>query len=652
MHTVNIGILAHVDAGKTSLTERLLFDTGVIDRLGSVDSGTTQTDTGDIERRRGITIRSAVAAFPVGDRQVNLIDTPGHSDFVAEVERALGVLDGAVLVMSAVEGVQPHTRALMKTLRALRLPTLIFINKIDRVGARSDDLLADIARLLTPAVVPMGTVRDIGTPGAAFDRYGGVDVATDAWAPVLAEHDDGLLAPLVDGEAPDQQRMTVALGSQTAAGDVYPLLFGSALSGAGVPALLDAIGTLLPPSPPPEPELRARVFAIERGTGGEKIAYVRSYGGDLRTRQHVTVYRRDGEGRLGTYRSHVTGVSVVGLPRTSSAHLTAGFIAKVRGMANARIGDQIGSSPDALDVRAHFAPPTLETTVRPAGTARPQELHAALMQLADEDPLIRTHVTPEGETAVALYGEVQKEVIGATLADAYGIAATFEPSRVVHTERPIGTGAGLELISHDFLATVGLRVDPGRGVDYRLEVELGSMPLSFHRAVEETVRHALAQGIYGWPVTDIRVTLTRNGFKPETAPGHFRQLVPFVLMQALAMAGTRVYEPCHHFELDVPPERLGPVVAKLAHVGAKVDTTVDRGAYWRVTGDIPARVAYVFQQQLPGLSNGEGLWSSIPYGDRAVLGSPPRRARTDGNPFDRVEYMRFLAQRDLATTGR
>ena len=168
MQTVNIGILAHVDAGKTSLTERLLYDTGVIDRLGSVDAGTTQTDTGDIERRRGITIRSAVATFTTGGRRVNLVDTPGHSDFVAEVERALGVLDGAVLVLSAVEGVQPHTRVLFRTLRSMRLPTLVFVNKIDRTGARADDLVAEVARLLTPQVAPLGAVRGLGTPAADF----------------------------------------------------------------------------------------------------------------------------------------------------------------------------------------------------------------------------------------------------------------------------------------------------------------------------------------------------------------------------------------------------------------------------------------------------------------------------------------------------
>ncbi|MEV1146907.1 GTP-binding protein, partial [Micromonospora sp. NPDC049799] len=262
METVNIGILAHVDAGKTSLTERLLFDTGTIDRLGSVDAGTTRTDTGEIERRRGITIRSAVAAFTVGRRQVNLIDTPGHSDFVAEVERALGVLDGAVLVLSAVEGVQPHTRVLMRTLRSLRLPTVLFVNKVDRVGARTDALVADVRRLLTPGVAPMGTVRAAGTATATVRAYDRRDpTALVDWATVLADHDDELLAALVEDRPPAPDRVRAALRAQTAAARVHPLYFGSAITGTGVPELLDALAHLLPPSPPPEPGLRARVFA-------------------------------------------------------------------------------------------------------------------------------------------------------------------------------------------------------------------------------------------------------------------------------------------------------------------------------------------------------------------------------------------------------
>src|SRR5438132_12751898 len=153
--TLNLGILAHVDAGKTTLTERLLYDSGVIDQLGAVDAGTTQTDSLPLERRRGITIRSAVASFPIGDVAVNLIDTPGHPDFIAEVDRVLNVLDGVVLVISAVEGVQAQTRVLMRALQRLRIPTLIYVNKIDRVGAQDGRVLDAIAEKLTPAVVPM-----------------------------------------------------------------------------------------------------------------------------------------------------------------------------------------------------------------------------------------------------------------------------------------------------------------------------------------------------------------------------------------------------------------------------------------------------------------------------------------------------------------
>src|SRR6476660_4323262 len=168
MRTLNLGILAHVVAGKTTLSERLLYTTGAIDHVGSVDAGTTQTDSLDLERERGITIRSAVASFLVGDLAVNLVDTPGHPDFIAEVERVLGVLDGAVLVVSAVEGVQPQTPLLFRALQRLHVPTILFVNKIDRAGADPAGVVETIRRRLSPSIVPMGTVSDAGTRAAAF----------------------------------------------------------------------------------------------------------------------------------------------------------------------------------------------------------------------------------------------------------------------------------------------------------------------------------------------------------------------------------------------------------------------------------------------------------------------------------------------------
>src|SRR6476646_4486790 len=198
MRTLNLGILAHVDAGKTTLTERLLYNAGAIDHVGSVDAGTTQTDSLDLERERGITIRSAVASFLVRDLAVNLVDTPGHPDFIAEVERVLGVLDGAVLVISAVEGVQPQTPLLFRALQRLHVPTLIFVNKVDRAGADPERVLATMARRLSPGVVAMGAVRGAGGRDATFVPFDAGDAAhRTTVAEILAEHNDAILRAFV-----------------------------------------------------------------------------------------------------------------------------------------------------------------------------------------------------------------------------------------------------------------------------------------------------------------------------------------------------------------------------------------------------------------------------------------------------------------------
>ncbi|NUT48531.1 MAG: GTP-binding protein, partial [Saccharothrix sp.] len=309
--TLNLGVLAHVDAGKTSLTERLLFDHGTTTRLGSVDAGDTQTDRGELERSRGITIRTAVAWFRVGDLQVNLVDTPGHPDFIAEVERALSVLDGAVLVLSAVEGVQAQTRVLMRTLRRLRLPTLLFVNKVDRAGARQDDLLAEIRRRLTPAVVPVTRVERPGERDAAVTPRSFADPAVAAEvAEALAEHDLAVLGRVLDGDVPED--LPGLLRDQTGRGLVHPVFFGSALSGAGIAELTDGVRRFLVPRPVPSTDPRGTVFAVERSDAGEKVAYLRLFSGTVRARQRLVFRRRDASGAVEEHRGRVTGLEVVG----------------------------------------------------------------------------------------------------------------------------------------------------------------------------------------------------------------------------------------------------------------------------------------------------------------------------------------------------
>src|SRR6185369_10432296 len=278
MKYLNLGILAHVDAGKTSLTERLLFAAGVIDILGSVDSGTTRTDTLALERQRGITIKSAVVSLDIAGVTVNLIDTPGHPDFIAEVERVLSLLDGAVLVISAVEGVQPQTRVLMRALRRLGVPTLFFVNKIDRSGADPGRVVEAIARRLTPQVIPMGTVEGAGTRSAKFCPYGGAENAfRQRTAEVLAEQDDALLAAYVEDEAAlTPARLRRELAAQTRRSVVHPCFFGSAITGEGVDVLRAALVELLPAETGDDTAAcDGRIFKIDRGPAGERIAYVR-----------------------------------------------------------------------------------------------------------------------------------------------------------------------------------------------------------------------------------------------------------------------------------------------------------------------------------------------------------------------------------------
>ncbi|MER7079228.1 ribosomal protection tetracycline resistance protein [Saccharopolyspora kobensis] len=609
MRILNIGILAHVDAGKTSLTERLLFDTGVIDRLGSVDAGSTRTDTAAVERQRGITVRSAVVSFAVGDTQVNVVDTPGHSDFAGEVERALGVLDGAVLVLSAVEGVQARTRILLRVLRELRLPTLLFINKIDRAGARAAELLAEVERCAP--VVPMAGVHDIGTPDARA-----VPVPLDAEA--LAERDDELLARVLDGPPPTPAELRVALADQTARCAVHPVFFGSAITGQGVPALIDGITGLLPPArEEPATAPQGSIFAIERRSG-RKTAYLRLFSGELTARQRVTFRRETGEELAG----RLTGLEVVG---RAAERMVAGDIARITGFPGIRVGDRLGDR----DVRSTgFSRPTLRTVVSAREPAEGPKLHAALQQLAEQDPLIEARTLPGGADEVLLHGEVQKEVIAAALADDFGVVAAFGPSQVVLLERPTGVGEAVEEMGHraagpsGFWATIGLRVRPtGRrtGVVFEHETELGALPPAFHRAVEESVHAAMARGLHGWAVTDCAVTMTRSGFAgPVTTAADFRGLVPLVLRRALERAGTRVYEPCHEFVLEVPLDVLAEATARLSAHRAEIAEAVPSGATWSVRGTIPACEVPEVQRWLPDLSRGEGTWWSRPDGDRPM----------------------------------
>jgi ribosomal protection tetracycline resistance protein len=322
------------------------------------------------------------------------------------------------------------------------------------------------------------------------------------------------------------------------------------------------------------------------------------------------------------------------------------------GLGDIRIGDAIGVPPPGAPGR-HFAPPMMETVVMPARAADRGALRVALAQLAEQDPLINVRQDDAGqEIHVSLYGEMQKEVIQATLAADFGLDAGFRETTTICVERLAGTGGAVEVIGvppNPFQAGVGLLAGPGpagSGVQFHLGIELGALPLAFLRAIEAAVRETLRQGLHGWAVADCTVTLTESGyFAPTSTAGDFRSLTPLVLMTALQRAGTTVHEPVHHFRLEVPADTAGSVLPVLGRLRAAGAVPVMLGPECVLEGDIPAARVHELGLELPGLTRGEGVLESWFDRYRPVRGAVPSRPRSGPNPLNRTEYLLRVARR-------
>ncbi|MGG0129468.1 GTP-binding protein [Bacillus tropicus] len=640
MTTINIGIVAHVDAGKTSLTERILYETNVIKEVGRVDSGSTQTDSMELERQRGITIKASVVSFFIDDIKVNVIDTPGHADFIAEVERSFRVLDNAILVISAVEGVQAQTKILMRTLQKLNIPTILFVNKIDRSGANTEKVVKHIKTILSNEAFPFYSVQNEGTKEARIIEYKSYDDCIERLAP----YNESLLESYVNNEIVTDIRLREELIKQIVQANVYPIFFGSAMTGIGVTELLENIPALLPANnSSPDEELAGVVFKIEREPSGEKIAYVRLFSGSLHIRKYVDIQRNESL-------PHKEKIKKMCIFHNGDAiqisTVPSGEFCKVWGLNDIKIGDIIGERTDYIkDI--HFAEPQMEAAIDAVPKERIHDLYAALMELCEEDPLIQVWKDDvHNELYIRLFGEVQKEVIETTLFEKYNLQVTFSNTRVVCIEKPIGIGNSVEVMdekANPFYATVGFKVERGElnsGITYTLGVELGSLPLAFHKAIEDTVFQTLKQGLYGWEVTDISVTLTHTGYaSPVTTASDFRNLTPLVLMDALKKAETCVYEPVNEFELTIPEHAISTAMYKLAAISATFAEPIFNNDSYQLTGSLPVAKTENFKRMLHSFTEGEGVFTTKPAGFTKILAPFPTRKRVDYNPLNRKDYL-------------
>lgn len=649
-------MLAHVDAGKTSLTEALLHTGGALAELGSVDAGTTQTDTLQLERRRGITIRAAVASFAVDDVTVNIVDTPGHPDFITEVDRSLAVLDAAVLVVSAVEGVQAQTVVLYRALCRRGVPMMIVINKIDRAGADPGRVVGALRRRLGPVLVLRGAVEGPGTPVATY-RPHTWERPEDAEAVTaqLAENDDAVLREWIDtGQPATPPALTRALRAATQRGTAHPVLFTSARTGAGVGALVDdLVGLFTSQTDPTGADvgvdagpvssggvlgggagLAGQVFAVERAPDGDRVCLLRLRAGSIAVRQHVDLPG----GRSGT----VTALEVYepGGPVTR-ASASAGQIVRVHGLTSAKVGDGVGRLAGHLHAAA-FPPPSLRTAVSATDPARQQDLHRALTELADADPPIRVRTDPHrGALVLDVYGAVQQEVIADALAANHDLDVRFSVPTTICVERPARRASAacrMQDPGHTFGCTVELAVEPaapGSEVQMQVSADRSGLPLHVYGSTEDYrtavlgyLEAPLSRGPLGWPVTDVLVTITGSGYPPAgPAAADVRGAVALATREAVRRAGTVGCEPINRFHLEVPTDSIAATLALLAHHRATPDavTTHPAGldAPAVLTGVIPAAELDALRAGLSTAAHGEALLESrldhyapVPSGQR------------------------------------
>ena len=505
----------------------------------------------------------------------------------------------------------------------------------------------------------MGSASDVGTRGAGFLPYGAGDAEwTVELIDLLGNTNDALLAAYVEDETRISYRLLVdELAAQTGQALVHPVFFGSAITGAGVDALIGGIGEFLPAGCPPgegdaDAPVMGTVFKIERGPAREKIAYVRMFSGTLHVRERLQ-FGSGNEAKVTAISVYERGAAV------QRASITAGQIGKLWGLADVKIGDEIGTTRPGGE-RRFFAPPTLETIIVPRRPGDRGALHAALAQLAEQDPLINLRRDEvHQELFVSLYGEVQKEVLEATLAGDYAIDVEFRETTTICVERVIGSGTAVDLLGkgdNPFLATVGLRIEPAppnSGVTFSLDLKVDTIPIyvfksveEFQRVMEDTVQDVLRQGIDGWQVVDCHVTMTQSGYvSPSSTAKDFRLLTPLVVMGALQQAGTVVCEPMQRFHLEIPADTYGRFLPVLAHLQAIPYAPVMEGSSCLLEGEIPAGRVHELLQQLPGLTRGEGVMESTFDHYEPVRGAVPRRQRSDYNPLNRKEYLLHVLRR-------
>lgn len=630
---INIGILAHVDAGKTSLTEQLLFFGGAVRVAGTVDDGTAQTDTLAVERSRGISVKTADAVLETENAVINLIDTPGHADFISEVERALSVLDCAVLVVSAVEGVQAQTEILCEAVERLALPCIVFINKLDRAGSAFAASYKALSEQFSSRSLLLVNEPDESEGSPAVNVHSNADFAENA---VMLSENEALLESFLAGDAVDiPQAVREAVEKRS-----VPVLCGSSKTGVGCKALLDFLSVCIPVEAPAEDEFCARVFRVEHDKAFGKLLHVRIFSGTVQARQSVYVPRLDREEKVAGVRRPL------GRKQTDVSAAGAGDIAVLFGMNEVRAGDMLGRRP-APRAETTLAVPLLTVKVEPEEPGALLRLVEALTALSEEDPTLQTEwIREKKEIQLRIVGKIQLEILQALLLERWDLRAKFSPPSVIYKETPSQKGEGYDayLMPKPCWAILRFEIEPlprGSGLVYASKTPNTRLLYRYQNHVELALPEALKQGLLGWEVTDLKVTLVDGEHHHvHTHPMDFFLCTPLAIMDGLRNCGTTLLEPILKVKMSFDPALSGRVIGMIQNARGTLLAQQVYGDRQSVEAELPAAESMELPVEFAKLTGGRGnLVTRFSHYAPCPPGFTAARERIGTNPLDRAKFI-------------
>ncbi len=658
----NIGFIAHIDAGKTTVTERVLFFTGETYKIGDIDEGTTVMDFMSLERERGITIGSAATNAKWADHQINIIDTPGHVDFTAEVERSLRVLDGGVVVLESVSGVQPQSETVWRQADRYKVPRMVFVNKMDRLGADFDFAVGTLHSRLganaVPIQIPVGAESEftgmvdlvkqcayvyesddaiehvtVEIPAEMADK---AEEARQHMIEKVAETDDNLMVKYLEEEPITEEELRVAIRNATISMKIFPVLVGSALKHRGVHPLLDAVIDYLP-SPldvPPvagfdpsdedkklergasyDEPLSALAFKVVTDQHVGRLVYVRVYSGTLETGTPVynpSTRSRERVGRL--LKMHADS-------REEVKSAGPGDIVAAIGLKSAVTGHTLCDQASPIVLEAiNFPDPVISVAVEPKTRTDQEKMTEALVRLVDEDPTLQTYTDEEsGQTVLAGMGELHLDVIIERMRREFKVEATQGPPRVAYRETltKISERQGKfirQTGGHGQYGDCTLRLEPleaGSGVQFESEITGATLPREYVGPIEAGFREAARTGIIaGYPVVDIKAFLTDGSFHDvDSSEMAFKIASSMAFKSAMEQANPVLMEPVMRIEVITPSEFLGDIIGDLNSRRAQIQSMDQRGDVQEVKAFIPLAETFQYATHLRSLSTGRASFA-------------------------------------------